>query len=148
MTTPNGTFTAKLQHGKRVYNFTGRFNSKGQCTKTITGKGLPALSLNLQLNLYGAFQIIGQVAGDGWSAELLADRCPFGSARPSKHAGKYTVLIPAGDAGGPDGDSVGTVTVSGSGVVQWNGTLADGTKVAPEERAVQRRRLAALLFVV
>jgi hypothetical protein len=44
-------------------------------------------------------------------------------------AGNYTVKLDAAQTNGPSGKGFGTVRVDAAGTVQWNGTLADGTKV-------------------
>jgi hypothetical protein len=126
VTTPTGGYSAKLQRGAQLYSFSGQFNGTGYSTKTISGKGLPTLTIELDLSQED--QINGQVtSGGNWSSQLFAARV----SSASNPAGKYTLLI-QGDTENPQtttGDGFGSVTINANGAVQWNGTLADGTKV-------------------
>jgi hypothetical protein len=127
-----GGFTAKLLLGGKTYSFSKpSFDSNGHFSNSVAGKGLASLSVDLQL--VNNDEITGVISGDGWTAQLLADRAGFNSksAPPSNWMGKDTLLL-ATDATNNTtaaGDIFGTVTVSKNGDVQWSGTLPDGSKV-------------------
>ena len=127
--TTKGGFTAKLQLGAGVYSFSKQLDTNGHFAGPITSKGLASLTVDLQL--VNNDQLIGTVAGNGWSAQLMADLAPFTSRSPAPWAGNSTLLLPSNDENSTAaaGDAFGTVSVSKSGAVQWSGTMPDGTKV-------------------
>jgi hypothetical protein len=128
--TSKGGFTAKLQIGSKTYSFPKpSFDVNGHYSNSITGKGLTPLTVDLQL--VNNDEITGSVTGDGWSAQLVAERAAFTSKNtvPSTWIGKDTLLLTTDTNSTLTGDIFGTVTVSKSGGVQWSGTLPDGGKV-------------------
>lgn len=128
--TSKGGLTAKLTLGSHTYSFSKPpFDSFGHYSGSVTGKGLPTLTVDLQL--VNNNEIVGQVAGDGWTAQLQAERAGFGSKTKAPWAGNDTLLLQSGtNSTASAGDGFGTVSVNKNGDVQWSGTLPDGTKVS------------------
>jgi hypothetical protein len=125
-----GTFTGKLQLGSHTYSFTKSFDQSGNCTVSISGKNLPTLTLTLQL--INNDEIVGQVSGDGWTAQLLALRAvsnasSFGAV---KHSLVLSVNADTNSSTTASGDSYGTMTLNKNGNIQWTGVLPDGGKVS------------------
>jgi hypothetical protein len=94
--------------------------------------------LNLALDLKnpdGKISGTLSVPGMATDSTLLADRAVYNArTNPAPKAGHYTLFTKmtsdfAGVQGYPQGTGVGTVDVDGSGVVKFNATMADGTKV-------------------
>jgi hypothetical protein len=127
--TPKGGFSAKLQLGSQAYSFSGAFDNSGAAAVNVSGKGLPTLSVNLQL--VGNDSIIGSVSGGSWLAQLQADRAAFSSKIGTASAGKETLLLQTDDqiATTATGEGFGTANISTSGGVQWTATLPDGVKI-------------------
>lgn len=128
--TSKGGLSAKLQLGGHTYSFSKPpFDSTGHFSGSVSGKKLPALNVDLQL--VGNDQIVGTVSGNGWIAQLQAERAAFSSKNKAPWAGKDTLLLSTVDTNSttPAGDSFGTVNISPSGSVQWSGMLPDGAKV-------------------
>jgi hypothetical protein len=130
--TSKGSFTAKLLLGGKTYSFfKPAFDSSGHFAGSIAGKGLPSLSVDLQL--INNDEIAGEVFGNGWTAELVADRAAFTSksSPPSDWVGNDTLVLATEDTNSTvaAGDVFGTVSVGKNGNVQFVGTLPDGTKV-------------------
>ncbi len=142
--TRGGAYSAKLALGNRTYSLSGKFDpatgldfnpATGLQTRTVSrGAALPALTIQLRLDLSTSEQIVGSVSsGSAWSADLLAFRQVFDlkTNRASAFAGNYTLVIrgdPAATAT-PAGHGCGTIKVDAAGNLQWSGALADGTKV-------------------
>jgi hypothetical protein len=129
--TSKGGFTAKLLLGGKTYAFSKpSFDGSGHYSNSVAGKGLTPLTVDLQL--VNNDEITGEVSGNGWTAQLLADRAAFNSksAPPSDWVGKDTLLLTTEtNSSTAVGDIFGSVTVTKSGGVQWSGTLPDGSKV-------------------
>jgi hypothetical protein len=75
--------------------------------------------------------LAGKVGNGTWTAGITAYEANFNArTNPAPFAGKYTLAIHGpndGDPLEPQGDGYGTVSVSTAGIVQFSGTLADGT---------------------
>ena len=132
--TDRGTFSASLLTGGRRLAFTGAFNLDGLATVTVPRPGTNALTVELILNLApGATSLTGGVRDEMFAAALIAERAAFHPiTNPATNfAGRYTVILP-GDtdsAAAPGGDGIGVLTVNPAGLVNFTGTLADGTPV-------------------
>lgn len=132
-TTGVGAFTARLTLGGARYAFSGRFAADGISTNSLTRGGTNALTVVLAIDLTErSDQISGTVSAGFWTASVLCQRQLFNKkTNPAPFVGKYTVVIPGGDADPafePAGFSYGTVNVNGGGRVKLTATLADGTK--------------------
>ncbi|HLX70902.1 MAG TPA: hypothetical protein VKV04_14845, partial [Verrucomicrobiae bacterium] len=127
--TAKGGFSAKLELGSHTYSHSGSFDSSGTAAFSATGKGLPSLSVNLQLT--NNDQIVGSVAGGNWTAQLQSDRAAFTSKNPTSSAGKETLLLTSdGEISTTStGQGFGTAAISASGGVQFSATLPDGVKI-------------------
>jgi hypothetical protein len=126
--TPKGVFTGKMQLGASTYSFTKAFDLSGNFSGTISNKNLAPLTLTLQL--VNNDEITGQVAGSGWTSELLA----FSSVKNASSfgTGKHSLVLStnATESTTSTPDASGTVTLNKNGNVQWNAALADNTKVS------------------
>jgi plastocyanin len=132
-TTVKGTFSGNLQMASSRPSFSGHFDTNGAAEVTVrrpTGN----LTVDLQVDLTGGSdKVVGTVSDGTFSAPLSGDRAVFNSkTNPAPQNGKYTLVIPANftATNSPYGDSFGTVSVNTSGVLQFNGNLADGLKVS------------------
>ena len=128
--TSKGGLSAKLQLGTHIYSFSKPpFDVSGHFSGTVTGKGLAPLTVDLQL--VNNDEIVGEVSGGTWTAQLLAERTPFSGKNKAPWAGTDTLLL-ASDTNSATaaGDSFGTVKIGTSGDVQLSGVLPDGTKIS------------------
>lgn len=130
--TSRGTYTAKLFIGGKSYSVSGSFNpDTGLSVNRISRGFLRALNVQLDLDLAGGDQIRGSVSDGNWSSDLLGFKLVFNKVTHATPADTYILRLP-GDpqtAGRPGGDGFGTVKLDSGGVVQWSGSLGDGTKV-------------------
>ncbi|MFO1487036.1 MAG: hypothetical protein U1F65_01025 [Verrucomicrobiota bacterium] len=127
-------YTAKFTFAKGSYSVSGKLDDQGNSgTKIISRKsaGLPSLTVSFQVDLSGADLIVGTVqCGGDWNSVINADRQVYSKTQPTLLGGNnYTLTIPA-IAKGPGGTSFGTVSNAADGLVVFNGTLADGNKIA------------------
>ena len=127
-TTPQGRYTGKLVLAGRSYPFAGQFNASSGLATTTVSRG--ALSLRFWVNTADAGQIMGDITGPGWSANVVAFRQATTKSSPSAASlrGAVTLIIPPG-SGGPGGAGFGTVKTDAAGNVRWVGSMGDGTKV-------------------
>ena len=133
-TTVKGTFSGSLQmaSGRSVFN--GHFETNGTA-EVVVKRRTGNLTLDLQVDLLtgDSTKIIGNVTDGTFNAPLSGDRAVFNiKTNPAPQAPRYTLVVEANPAAtnSPQGDGFATVTVNKSGVLQFSGTLADGTKVS------------------
>ncbi len=148
--TNTGSFTGSLKLGGLSLPLTGQFNSAGialfgasrSVVVVLPRPGLPSLELEvLVLNtatLKMSALIFEQVSGGLLPfASLGADRAAFSATSPvpasNTNKGSYTVVIPSqAQTNGltavdfPQGDGIGSITVTTAGVATLSVTLADG----------------------
>lgn len=124
----SGSYSAKVIVAGVNYSLSGQFSAGGVASNNIVRKNLPAVAVQMQLDLSGG-GISGVLSDGAWTAQLNADR-----VATSATAAHYTLVIPGGTNGiaQPGGDSYGTVTVSSKGGISFSGSLADGTKVSQD----------------
>lgn len=155
--TTAGSFTGTLKIDARSLVLAGQFDNTGHAvfgagrtsTVTVARTGKPSLVLSavtLDLAPAGTHQITGTLGQQSRDAvlpmsTLVADRAAFslGSPVPPQYTvnkGYYTVVIPAqAQSNGltsqdfPQGDGIGSLTVTPAGLVTLSGTLADGTAI-------------------
>jgi len=118
-----GSFSAKLQMGGRKYSVSGPFNATG----AFSGK-VGAWTIHLQIDLYGADRITGDISDGNWTATLQANRSGFSKTKPTTLAGSYTMVIQPTDE--TMGNGIGTLKVDASGNIKWSLVLPDGTKLS------------------
>jgi hypothetical protein len=135
-----GGYSAKLLMNGKTHRFTGTFAPDGGETNFVVRPGTNDLLIRMAVDVSnGTDHLTGVVTNyfltttetNLWRAELMADRAVFNATvNRAPLAGSYTMLIPldTNSPAGPTGDGFGRVTVSSSGKVSFNGTLADGTK--------------------
>jgi hypothetical protein len=123
-----GLFSGKLILGKATNSFSGQFGLNLRSQFMIPRAGSP-----LELDLYLDDQH-GEISGSvisGWAAQLKAYLTgAFPQLAP--YAGRYPWVIPGSEdaASSPGGDGAGSAVVNTAGVVQFTGTLGDGTPVS------------------
>ena len=126
--TKAGTYSGKLQIGIKKLVFTGKLSLDLVATNRLVIGGFPViLDFTPQDN-----RITGHLTSGLWVSSVLADRARFNSlSNPAPYIGKYTMVVPgvSGDPLLPAGHGYGAVSVGGSGIAVFGGTLADGTKV-------------------
>ena len=128
--TERGTYSASLLTGGRKLSAAGQLNLEGKATNTILRTGTTPLTVVWSVAFDGSDRITGAVSDGSWTAELDGDRAVFNArSNPSGLAGKYTLNIPGtpGATLTPEGNSYGTVTIDGNGVVSLKGSLSDKT---------------------
>jgi hypothetical protein len=132
-TTAKGAYSANLLIAGRNYAVSGKFSPQtGLATNTFHLVSGRLLTVRLRLDLSGTDRLQGVITDSlsAYVAQLDADRLVFSAiSNPAPQRGAYTIAIPP-DGSGPAGYGYGTMTVSPGGVIQWAGTLADGTKVS------------------
>jgi hypothetical protein len=123
--TKRGAFTGTIAMNTGRSSFKGKFDASGTATTVARRKRNPPLTLNLQGGTND--QIIGTINGDGWSADLTANRNGSSSGFPAN----YTLIFPGpgnGDPQIPQGDGYGAANLK-KGMVNFTGALADGAKL-------------------
>jgi nitrous oxidase accessory protein NosD len=139
--TATGSYSAKLNFAGTVTSFTVVFNP-------ITGNASGSAggyAYNLTLDLEnGTDKITGTVSKDGKTSNVSADRAVFSATNtvPSMYfnggtTAKYNVVFPSKSQAAPhddestypQGDGIGTLTLTTAGAITFAGNLADGTAV-------------------
>jgi len=132
-TTAKGAYSGSLLIAGHSYAISGKFSPlSGLATNTFQSVSGQVLTVRLRLDLSGTDRLEGVITDSrsAYVAQLDADRLVFSTkANPAPQQGSYTMAIPP-DNSGLAGYGYGTMTVSAGGLVQWSGTLADGTKVS------------------
>jgi hypothetical protein len=133
-TTKKGKYSGKASLGGKNVSFKGAFDGNGASTTSAKSKSAGNLTITLQVNTDDNSSITGTVGGDGWVADLQANRNVFNKkSNPAPFAGSYNITFPGpgdGDPSHPQNDGTGTVTVNSAGQVKFKGVLGDGTKVS------------------
>ena len=170
--TGTGTFTGTLKIDGFTLSIAGLFDNTGVAkfgaarTTTLfvprTNKPAYELTLNMDVATSGnSNKITGDLKQKYRSAvvsnsEVILDRSAFSAANPVPAAyllnkGLYTVALPARAsqvglvaADYPQGDGVGSITVTNLGKLTFSGTLADGTVVTSSSFLSKDR--VALIF--
>jgi hypothetical protein len=124
-------FSAKVQTGAHSLSCAGQFTALGAWSNSIARKNQLPFSVQLQLALDGTDTLTGQLGDGGWTGELIARRAAFSGTNAAPQAGRYTLVIPGATApiSPPVGHGFGSVAVDNSGNAQFNGWLADGSKI-------------------
>jgi PKD repeat protein len=125
----DGAVAARLRLGRAHVAFKGQFDNSGNATVAITQGPLAPLQVTLHLDLAGADQITGTVAGGSFASQLLASRAAYDRATPCPVSGTYTTIFePANeeDTTLPQGFGYGTLTVTTTGIGSMSGFLGDG----------------------
>jgi hypothetical protein len=127
----NGQYYARLQMAASPYSITGQFDGAGFASNSVHVAGQTPLQLQLQFTKGDPPILAGTVGNGAWMSDIMAYEANFNArTNPAPFAGKYTLVIHGpndGDLREPQGDGYGTVVVSPAGLLQFNGTLADGT---------------------
>jgi lysyl endopeptidase len=128
--TAKGKYTGKLQSAGATASFAGELDLNGASTVNVSRRKLTPLAMQIQVNLgQGADTLTGLVSDGNWTATLFAERAGLdGKTAFSAQAGRYTLLIPAGDGSGTGGDSFGSVIVTRTGRLTVMVSLSDRTK--------------------
>jgi len=133
-TSKRGSYSGKASLGGKSYSFRGVFDANGASTTATSSRAIGTLTFNLQVNTNDNSAITGLISGDGWAADLTANRQLFDKrSNPAPFAAKYNLLFPGpadGDPTHPQNDGTGTLTVNTAGQVKFKGVLGDGTRVS------------------
>lgn len=131
--TATGNFSARLRLGGNRYAWRGQFDPNGRAAATLARSGTNSLTVALALDLLHDPDVLRGTVSDGhWVAELTAKRAVFDArTNPAPQAGQYTLVLPIQTESGavPGGVGFGAVRVDASGRVQFNGSLADGSRL-------------------
>jgi len=123
-----GLFSGTLILGRATNSFTGQFGLNLRSQLRITRAGKTPLELDLYLDDQHG-EVNGSVI-DGWVAQLKGYLTgAFPQLVP--YAGRYPWVIPGAEdpASSAGGDGAGSAVVKTAGLVQFTGTLGDGTPV-------------------
>jgi len=134
----SGSYSGKLLLNGRSYSLSGTLAPDGTAVQRIARRGTNALIATLSLDLTnGTDRLTGSISEEatnttGWSAPLELDRLVFDKINTTSFAGKYTIVLPpdTGSPEGPQGDGVGSMSVTPDGKIKFAGKLADGTKAS------------------
>ncbi len=123
---PTGLFTGSLKIGRRSYSFSGAFDFAGHAVVTLTlrdgSQAILALDFAAGPSLVGSLSISGETAG------FTAPRAEFTTARPTPHAGGYTVLLRPQEPGAfPPGTGFATMRIGATGSARFAGRLGEGS---------------------
>jgi hypothetical protein len=129
--TTKGKLTGKLQSAGAPCSFAGQLDLNGSATINVSRRKLNPLAMQIQVNLgQGADTLTGLVSDGNWTSTLFAERAGLdGKTATSGQAGRYTLVIPAGDGSAMIGDSFGSVIVTRTGRLTFMVSLSDRTKV-------------------
>lgn len=123
-----GTFTAKLGLNGEAKTLTGSFDSTGHYTGTLDLGNGTSLNVDLQLGLGSDVNAISGTISDGTHTfSINSERSSYSARNPAPQAGYYTVVLPAGTSGTPQGNGYATLKVAANGAVTFTGALQDGT---------------------
>jgi hypothetical protein len=127
----HGKYYARLQMAASPYSFTGQFDGAGYASNIVNLVKQNPIQLELQFATGDPPMLSGTVGNGAWTADIMAYEANFNArTNPAPFAGKYNLVIHGpndGDLLEPQGDGYGTVSVSAAGLLQFSGTLADGT---------------------
>ena len=134
----SGSYSGKLLLNGRCHSLSGTLAPDGTAVQRIARRGTYALIATLSLDLTnGTDRLTGSISEEatntaGWSAPLELDRLVLNKTNPTSFAGKYTIVLPpdTGSPEGPQGDGVGSMSVTSDGKIKFAGKLADGTKTS------------------
>jgi hypothetical protein len=136
-----GRFSTKIRLASgKSFSFSGEFPVDGTYSKSIGGNSSSPFLVQLAVDTANA-RITGSVSNSGWVAPLTAIRADYSAVHRAPQANKkYVLVIPGGDDSSvqPAGNGFGTIGVSISGNLSFQGTLADGSKAA-EKTFISRR---------
>ena len=133
-----GAVSGKVMIAGGVHQFQGRMSLDGHTAFEISRPGKTALVIALvaDLNQGTSGLFSGTVTDGNWTSELLGGRAAIAAGQFNGGlAGRYTLAIQGSisgtneDTNFPGGISVGTSSVGPAGLIQFAGTLADGTPV-------------------
>jgi hypothetical protein len=132
----NGSFKGRIWFEGSKLPFSGQLGVDMTAVVTVPKAGSQPLTLNIQVVPEEGY-VGGTVErGEVWASSLLARRAA-NSGTP--FSGKYSLVLLGCDTGScfigppvPFGDSIGTVSVSRSGVLTMRGTLSDGHAIAQQ----------------
>ncbi len=130
-----GSYSGSVKMAGKSYSVSGKTTADGRATNSIKQSSSSTLTVLWNFaRRSGMGTVAGSVGNGTWSSLLEGDLAGFNSkTNPCPLAGKQYTLIFTGSAGSsnaPQGDGFGKATIDANGVVNFTGTLADGTAVA------------------
>jgi hypothetical protein len=128
----DGTFTGFINNVGSSNGFSGQFSISNATMSVTTGDYVLNFTANTSANWTET--VNGTVSNTvaGWNVPLASYQGGYSASFQTALAGTYLVAMPGFDdpADGPAGDSVFNLTITASGVVSYDGYLADNTYVA------------------
>jgi hypothetical protein len=123
-----GKFSATFNLGGKEYHLKSSFNGLGQCTGDFTLPEGNAYSASLSVTAGGILSGTLTNENDGSQIPLAAER--IAPRSDAALEGSYTVVLPAASGTDtPGGNGYGTLTVSKTGQVKFDGQAGDGVPV-------------------
>lgn len=134
-----GAFSGKLTRAEAAYSFSGQFDAYGQATTVIARRYGGPITARWQIDLATVTDTLdATLTTESWTVTGQADRCTYDAlTNPAPACGRYTLLIPGSEdpTAQPGGEGYGAVTVRASGIVQFTGSLADGSRAVLSQSA-------------
>ena len=125
--TGSGLVTGRVTLDGKSYAFSGRLTPEGAATITIKRPGLTPLTLSLQCD-FSTGQMTGTLTEGTDPLAVSAGLADYNAkTNPFQYAGKYCLVLTAGDEGPrPNGSALLTVTKGGS--ASLTGTMGGGSR--------------------
>lgn len=127
-----GSFTASIYFKNVRSVLNGKFAIDGTYSGKIARYNRTPLAVAMKADASN-LQVITGTVGDGiLSGTLTADRAVFNAkTNPCPYAGRYTMVMRGNqDPGTPQGQGIGSITVSTGGALQLSGVFADGSSLS------------------
>jgi len=120
-TTKSGTFSGKVLISGKHFGFTGKLNISGDANVSIRrGLSSPlALALHVEPKP-GSSSISGQISGEDWTSDLIADRNVFNASNPAEQTGIHSLDLTSQDGAAT---ASGISRISPGGMVKVRGKL-------------------------
>jgi hypothetical protein len=126
----NGAFSGTLNFGGLLRTLRGKFDAHGDFTTTfsrVADGETQTVTVTLHLDLADEnAPLTGMVTDGTFTAQLAAARTRFTAKFPTALAGKYTVLLPPDENGGPLGIGYAQLKITAAGAASLTGKLGDG----------------------
>jgi hypothetical protein len=124
-TTSLGALTGQLCFGGVKFALSGVLDETNRLVITKNVNGVP-LTITLQFTPFGS-EFFGSVSDGAVTVPFAGKRNAYSATRPAPQAGRYTLLLPAGQApGSPRGDGWAKMLVADDGTATLVGAVADG----------------------
>ena len=122
----SGGITVRAFNAGPIGFGSGQVDAGGHVRLPMSRSGKPWLVMDGQLD-FETHQITGTLQANEWTADFTCEKAIKTTGNTNAFAGRYTYAIGGGDdaASGPLGRSVGTATVTGSGILNATTYFSD-----------------------